>query len=880
MNLQYRKLNILSWLAIAFVASATFIFLGVNKAEAANPYIQNVFFGQDEQGDYISFDWVGTSPVTDNGWFGCRRDLVVVWFNRFNPRGVNTGVRFFSYEDGDFVNRFGSYSGFGNYAFASGRPTADCITFPSPDPVLSENLPHNFKVYINPLAPPERFSFTGNDFITIQLLGWNYNAQFIEVLTGDAEEYHYRVPENPLPAIPYANLKFGFNEKNQLNVSFDWIGSSKNFGLSVGFNGRVHDSVFTEKRFTPDAERDISMTWEQGGNLNYGYVDPLLNNSFFEKGNHYELPVKWLEKWTPTQAHKTNCIAFFWWLCTDPISKETFEDFLGRSLNSDDYITITSYFNDPNRYYFEQSIDTDTDSDGLLDKWETEGMDTDNDGLVDLFLGELTEFDGNVNPPDPRHRDVYVWIDWLEKTGTDAHSHKPNIEALRLVKEAFENAPIEGLNPDGRKGINLHVILGQAIGEDDTYTVLGSIEHLYSTAEFLAIKNFSLLSNNTRLGMSKVFHYAIYGHYLPEMTLSCPERSGRPVGIGGFPFGGSADFVIGHQSLFDQNRLGSLEEGGVFMHELGHALGLGHGGVGLYTNSTNYKPNHLSVMNYSFAKGLLYKKIGESIPTRSILDYSRFNSDVVPDLNESNLNEVIGLNSNTHEALDKYGTIYYRNYNDAANRIGIQVNNVNASIDWNFNGSLDYESVKANINGDTIPVLDQLLCLNKHSNLSTMNEWLGLDYLRGNIGFGTGTGEEISGSIFDLADPVDDMFSAVDINVKIDVKAGSDTTNPINLQNKAGVIPVAIITTESFDALRVDHTSVQFEGAMEIHRGDRRIMQRHEEDVNGDGKLDLVFHFRISDTTINEETKVVILTGKTYDGKIISGYDVVYLVKK
>ena len=38
------------------------------------------------------------------------------------------------------------------------------------------------------------------------------------------------------------------------------------------------------------------------------------------------------------------------------------------------------------------------------------------------------------------------------------------------------------------------------------------------------------------------------------------------------------------------------EQAGTFMHELGHNLGLRHGGG----DNTNCKPHHLSVMNYAY----------------------------------------------------------------------------------------------------------------------------------------------------------------------------------------------------------------------------------------------------------------------------------------
>ncbi|MBC8231525.1 LamG domain-containing protein, partial [bacterium] len=74
------------------------------------------------------------------------------------------------------------------------------------------------------------------------------------------------------------------------------------------------------------------------------------------------------------------------------------------------------------------------------------------------------------------------------------------------------------------------------------------------------------------------------------------------------------------------------------------------------------------------------------------------------------------------------------------------------------------------------------------------------------------------------------------LSVEIDIKPGS-YPNSINLKNK-GVIPVAILTTEDFDATSVDGTTVTFgrDGAKPIHGGG------HLEDVNDDDKLDWVGH--------------------------------------
>ena len=88
-----------------------------------------------------------------------------------------------------------------------------------------------------------------------------------------------------------------------------------------------------------------------------------------------------------------------------------------------------------------------------------------------------------------------------------------------------------------------------------------------------------------------------------------------------------------------------------------------------------------------------------------------------------------------------------------------------------------------------------------------------------------------------------------------------------------GVVPVAILTTDSFDALSVDHNTVLFGDAAETHR-DKKTgeARRHEEDVDHDGDLDLVFHFRVKETGYDCDSTQLTLTGETFDGQsIIAG---------
>lgn len=117
--------------------------------------------------------------------------------------------------------------------------------------------------------------------------------------------------------------------------------------------------------------------------------------------------------------------------------------------------------------------------------------------------------------------------------------------------------------------------------------------------------------------------------------------------------------------------------------------------------------------------------------------------------------------------------------------------------------------------------------------------------------------------------------------VDIDIKPGSDP-NSINCNNMNGNIAVAILTTEDFDATMVDHNTVEFEGAKEWHSNKKTgELKRHEEDVDGDGDIDLVFHFLLRETDLDCLSLEGILTGELYElyeGTPITGSDDVRMV--
>jgi hypothetical protein len=113
------------------------------------------------------------------------------------------------------------------------------------------------------------------------------------------------------------------------------------------------------------------------------------------------------------------------------------------------------------------------------------------------------------------------------------------------------------------------------------------------------------------------------------------------------------------------------------------------------------------------------------------------------------------------------------------------------------------------------------------------------------------------------------------LTVGIDIKPGS-TPNSINL-GSGGVVPVAILSSETFDARTVDPLSVTLESSPIVLRGNG-TPSVSVEDVNGDGLADLVVHVATSALQLTTTSTVAVLQGRTYAGVGIVGHDDVNVV--
>lgn len=111
--------------------------------------------------------------------------------------------------------------------------------------------------------------------------------------------------------------------------------------------------------------------------------------------------------------------------------------------------------------------------------------------------------------------------------------------------------------------------------------------------------------------------------------------------------------------------------------------------------------------------------------------------------------------------------------------------------------------------------------------------------------------------------------------VAIDIRPGS-FPNVINLRSN-GVVPVAILGAAGFDALQVKPASLRLSGASvkTIGKGQYSC---HAEDVNGDGRTDLVCQFVTSQLTLAPGATLAVLEGELNDGTRIRGEDSVQTV--
>jgi hypothetical protein len=367
----------------------------------------------------------------------------------------------------------------------------------------------------------------------------------------------------------------------------------------------------------------------------------------------------------------------------------------------------------------------DTDGDKLSDAWELHGVQTATDRLDLHHYGA-----------DPLHKDLFIEADYLT-TADPAHDHLLTKAKLDDIVNTFDEAPVT--NPDGTTGINIHIDTGGATyGTTDRttqydlgggnaipetvseYQIIGSqwvrvvngndflgdiVDWDYDWSEFQTIKN-----ENFDPSRAGIFHYMIFGHEVMDYLDFINYDPYLKRGTSGISRNGSLDktFVKGatdfivSMGYWDDEDVPGIDMGtqeqreGTFVHELGHNLGLRHGG----NDHVNYKPNYLSVMNY------FYQMLGVYRDGEWRYDYSR----IAPTISETSLKEPAGLGSTANG----YGVMWF------CPQFGeILYQPTNTLVDWNCNKHLD-GTVRADVNWD-----------GRLTSLKSQNNWASITFAGG-----------------------------------------------------------------------------------------------------------------------------------------------------
>lgn len=251
------------------------------------------------------------------------------------------------------------------------------------------------------------------------------------------------------------------------------------------------------------------------------------------------------------------------------------------------------------------NLERDTDADGLLDSWETDGVPyKDSLGAVQRLV---------LPNADPLEKNMYIEVD-----GMQGHTLTPGTDLLLF--QAFTDAPVA--NPLGVDGISLH------IDEDDDDLPLipvwqtdGCWPLTFNAVREAHFGTFDERSDPDSEALlkakAKAYRYCVVAEFGSPNLGGCGQTPGD-------------NFVIFQGLISSADR-----DAAVFMHELGHNLNLDHGGG----DAINGKPNYPSIMNYTLAYPYDWCKGFRK------LDYSRAGYEGFNDLNENALDENAGVGS-------------------------------------------------------------------------------------------------------------------------------------------------------------------------------------------------------------------------------------------
>ncbi|HKF22613.1 MAG TPA: Ig-like domain-containing protein [Candidatus Angelobacter sp.] len=570
----------------------------------------------------------------------------------------------------------------------------------------------------------------------------------------------------------------------------------------------------------------------------------------------------------------------------------------------------------------------DADLDGLNDAWEIAGG-------VDL------NGDGNITDPvhdvllpgaDPKVPDIYLKYDYMVATTTSSlgvppHSHQPPDRAWDQMKAMF-----------AAHGIVLHVLAPSGgVPEHQVTTLDPNAQPACAGTDFVTMQQ---LRAQYFGNLRPAYHYMVFAHDSSTpadgtLVHNCPTDplcGGVTLATGT----GVAD-VLGDDAIisFGHNVDSNAQIGielwtGTMMHELGHNFGLVHGSLADPGDATQKcminKPNYISVMNYTYQLGGI---IPNGIPGAPITGIScstdadcgppkitsgrcstmnacfctddggpgnnfcyrpDYAEDNLLNLNETTLDENVGVGGPPR--LDDI--VFY--WNAGSTLFGPS----NGSpIDWNNDGFIN--NLTGCIPAGFPPSFVLPFCPDVDDNatdtdrMDTTADWTQVNGRFVNLNFQfqctAGYLNDVAGAPTPQPAPLSVVLSPSLSNkpselsfdwarqhhqlhpprpVVISISPGcSSEAKPI-AAGQAATVRVAVLGTDNFDVSLVDTESLNFHGAKPLNIS--------VEDVNGDGKADLVAVFDASLVKVHARASVARLTGWLKNSQAFYGEDRIRVV--
>ena len=301
-----------------------------------------------------------------------------------------------------------------------------------------------------------------------------------------------------------------------------------------------------------------------------------------------------------------------------------------------------SYYPTPGENNIHLNALIDTDLDGFPDVFEL--MSNFYDGLSLYELGARTN-----------QRDIFVYINYMDS------------ERVIDTNDLYQSQLFFR-----KKNIHLHLDIGdlyhQSSGISSSHYDLSDTDHLvtshgFTTSfvdSFFMIKgippraNFDLYNfkrEHLSINRRNFFHYLLYA---TNAGVSLAEEPGNDIMI---------DSILNSDDPLT-----------TFLHELGHNLGLQHGGY----EELNFKRNYLSIMNYQYSGGI---PISNLFPAGTIVGS--------PNQLIHGQNKAIDYSDGTSISLNEISL-------NEANGIGRNL----GAFDWNGNGMIDSTNIRFDLNND------------------------------------------------------------------------------------------------------------------------------------------------------------------------------------